>query len=174
MAAAVRDLAPDGVDAVLDLVGGDALRDSADLVRTPGRLVSIVDADTVAEMGGTYVFVRPDVAHLAELARLADGGRLRTEVQQVRPLDDVRAAVEALEAGHVRGKVLLTADLQRRADRRHPPPGAAARSAPRRAGRQPRVVRTVAVPIGVPSSHRPGTVRRARGRGASFRTWCML
>lgn len=56
------------------------------------------------------MFVRPDVGHLAELARLADGGRLRTEVQQVHPLDEVPAAVRALETGHVRGKVVLTVD----------------------------------------------------------------
>lgn len=110
LAEAVRGLAPDGVDAVLDLAGGDALAVSPDLLRTPGRLVSVVDADTVTASGGTYVFVRPDAGHLTELARLVDGGRLRAEVQAVHALDDVRAAVEAVETHHVRGKVVLTID----------------------------------------------------------------
>ena len=107
MTAAVRELAPDGVDAVLDLAGADAMRSSAELLRTPGRLVSVVDPAVVQELGGTYVFVRPDVPQLGELARLVDSGHLRAEVQAVHPLDDVRAAVDAVATRHVRGKVVL-------------------------------------------------------------------
>jgi len=103
----VRALAPDGVDAVLDLVGGDALEASPGLLRSPGRLVSIVDADGVKARGGTYVFVRPDAAQLGELARLADAGRLVPNVQSTHPLDDVAAAVTEAVSG-VRGKVVLT------------------------------------------------------------------
>ena len=103
----VREVAPDGVDAVLDLVGGPALEASGDLLATPGRLVSIVDADTVQRLGGTYVFVRPDVAQLGELARLADAGELVPHVQSTHPLDQVVAAVAEASAG-VRGKVVLT------------------------------------------------------------------
>jgi NADPH:quinone reductase-like Zn-dependent oxidoreductase len=103
----VRALAPDGVDAVLDLVGGQALEASPGLLRAPGRLVSIVDADTVARLGGTYVFVRPDAAQLAGLARLADEGRLVPHVQSTHPLEAVAAAVQEAVAG-VRGKVVLT------------------------------------------------------------------
>lgn len=103
----VRAVAPDGVDAVLDLVGGDALQASPELLRTPGRLVSVVDAQTVLELGGSYVFVRPDVEQLVELARLADAGELVPQVQSTHPLDDVRAAVAESMAG-VRGKVVLT------------------------------------------------------------------
>jgi NADPH:quinone reductase-like Zn-dependent oxidoreductase len=103
----VRELVPDGVDAVLDLVGGPALEASPDLLTTPGRLVSIVDADTVQRLGGTYVFVRPDAGQLGELARLADAGELVPQVQSTHSLDDVAAAV-AESAGGVRGKVVLT------------------------------------------------------------------
>jgi len=103
----VREVAPDGVDAVLDLVGGDALTGSPDLLKAPGRLVSIIDADTVHALGGTYVFVRPDAGQLTELARLADAGTLVPHVQSTHPLDDVRGAVEEAMAG-VRGKVVLT------------------------------------------------------------------
>ena len=103
----VRALAPDGVDAVLDLVGGDALTGSPALLKSPGRLVSIIDADTVHELGGTYVFVRPDADQLAALARLADAGDLVPHVQSTHPLDEVRAAVAEAQAG-VRGKVVLT------------------------------------------------------------------
>jgi NADPH:quinone reductase-like Zn-dependent oxidoreductase len=103
----VRELTPDGVDAVLDLVGGDALRDSADLLRHPRRIVSVIDPATVGELGGTYVFVHPDVHQLLHLRRLVDDGELRAVVQSVHDLDDVRTAVEEAATGHVRGKVVL-------------------------------------------------------------------
>ena len=104
----VRELAPDGVDAVLDLVGGEALETSPGVLREPGRLVSVVDAARVTELGGTYVFVRPDVAQLGDLARLVDEGRLRPVVQETHPLERVQDAVRAAEDGPVRGKVVLT------------------------------------------------------------------
>ncbi len=103
----VRALAPDGVDAVVDLVGGEALEVSPSLVKDPRRIVSVVDARTVTRLGGQYLFVRPDVAGLVELARLADKGVLRVHVERRFPLDEVRAAVAYAEPGHVRGKVVL-------------------------------------------------------------------
>ncbi len=103
---AVRELAPDGVDAVLDLAGGQALEQTPALLRVPGRAVSVVDP-AVADQGGTYVFVRPDVAQLRELTALVDSDRLRPAVQSTHPLEQVRAAVEEARAG-VRGKVVLT------------------------------------------------------------------
>lgn len=103
----VRELAPDGVDAVLDLVGGAALRDSPALLRPHGRLVSVVDATEVSRLGGSYAFVRPDAAGLAELARLVDSGRLRVEVQRVLPLAEAVEALRLQKSGHVRGKLVL-------------------------------------------------------------------
>jgi NADPH:quinone reductase-like Zn-dependent oxidoreductase len=103
----VRALAPDGVDAVVDLAGGEALDVSPELMREGGRLVSVTNAVRVKELGGHYVFVRPDVDDLTELARLVDIGKLAVYVQDRFPLDDVRAAVARAETGHVRGKVVL-------------------------------------------------------------------
>ena len=103
---AVRELVPDGVDAVLDLAGGQALEQTPALLRVPGRSVSVVDP-AVADQGGTYVFVRPEVGHLRGLTDLVDSDRLRPAVQSTHPLEQVRAAVEEAQAG-VRGKVVLT------------------------------------------------------------------
>ena len=47
------------VDAVLDLVGGPALADAPKQVRDPARIAAIVDP-AVLDLGGRYVFVRPD------------------------------------------------------------------------------------------------------------------
>lgn len=48
------------MDAVLDLVGGEALADARAQVRDVSRIASIIDPDTVLVQGGRFVCVRPD------------------------------------------------------------------------------------------------------------------
>lgn len=95
------------VDAVLDLVGGDALADAPQQVRDRARIASVVDP-VVNEMGGRYVFVRPDHEHLEELGRMADAGQLRVPVARAFPLEQTADAHELVAGGHVRGKVVVT------------------------------------------------------------------
>ncbi len=96
------------VDAVLDLIGGDALANAPKQVRDSSRIVSIIDAATVLAMGGTYVFVRPDRDGLDALARLVDEGKLRVEIARTFPLDEIVDAHRLSEDGHVRGKVAIS------------------------------------------------------------------
>ncbi len=107
LAERVREIAPDGVGAVADFAARGALEASDAVLRTPGRLVSVLDPEEARARGGTYVFVHPDVAQLAQLAALADDGRLTPHVQSVHDLDDVQAAVVEASSGSVRGKVVL-------------------------------------------------------------------
>jgi NADPH:quinone reductase-like Zn-dependent oxidoreductase len=95
------------VDAVLDLIGGDALADAPKQVRDPARIASVVDP-VVRDLGGRYVFVRPDGHDLEELARMADAGQLRVPIAKAFPLEQVREAQELVAGGHVRGKVVVT------------------------------------------------------------------
>ena len=44
---------------------------------------------------------------LAFLARLVSQGRLRPEIQEVFPLEEIREAHDLSESGHVRGKVVV-------------------------------------------------------------------
>ncbi len=89
----VRELAPDGVDAIADFAGPGLAPEADELLRNPGRVVSVLDPEAAKERGGTYVFVRPDVDQLRELARMADAGHLTPHVQSVHDLDAVREAV---------------------------------------------------------------------------------
>lgn len=107
---AVRALAPDGVDAIADLIGGDALTVSPPLLRKTGRLASVVDASTVLAAGGKYVFVRPDTDELALLANLVDRGELRVEMASTLSWQSAAEAHRELETGHVRGKISLAVD----------------------------------------------------------------
>jgi NADPH:quinone reductase-like Zn-dependent oxidoreductase len=95
------------VDAVLDLVGGDTLADAPKQVRDPRRIASIVDPK-VRELGGRYVFVRPDRHDLEELARMADAGQLRVPISRAFPLEQTADAHRLVAGGHVRGKVVVT------------------------------------------------------------------
>jgi NADPH:quinone reductase-like Zn-dependent oxidoreductase len=112
VAAAVRKIVPDGVDVVLDSLGGEALRESVDAVRDGGRIVSIAQPPTddvfrQREIEPLYVFVRPDAEQLEELAELVDDNRLSVHLDEVLPLEQAARAHERSEAGHVRGKLVL-------------------------------------------------------------------
>ncbi|MFD4907142.1 NADP-dependent oxidoreductase [Kitasatospora purpeofusca] len=106
LAERVRALAPEGVDAALDLVGGDAVEVSAGLVADPARIASVADFGVKAR-GGRYVWVRPDAAGLAELAALADEGRLSVTVASTFPLAQAASAQALSAEGRTRGKIVL-------------------------------------------------------------------
>jgi NADPH:quinone reductase-like Zn-dependent oxidoreductase len=112
---AVREFVPDGVDVLLDVVGGDTLARAVDAVRDEGRIVSIAQPPTDERfrqrgIQPAYVFVRPDGEELEELADLAESGQLGVHLHEVVPLEEAARAHELLEQGHVRGKIVLRVD----------------------------------------------------------------
>ena len=104
----VRQLLPDGVDAVLDLVGGDALRAVAGLAREPGGVVSTGDPGTAAEVGGRGL-ARSASPHavLATMTQLVSSGKIDPHVSDIRPLDHAAEALHGVESGHSRGNIVL-------------------------------------------------------------------
>lgn len=102
----IRAAAP-RVDAVFDLVGGDALRTVAPLVADRSKVASVADKALAVELGGTEVVRDRSTAVLTELGRLVAAGELDPHVTDVRPFDDAGAALAAVEAGHSRGKIAL-------------------------------------------------------------------
>ncbi|OON82320.1 NADP-dependent oxidoreductase [Streptomyces tsukubensis] len=105
----VREIAPDGVDAVFDTVGGDLLRTTPELLAEDGRVASIADGE-VQELGGDYVFVRPETAGLAALAQLAEDGEIRAEVAGTFPLERAADAQRFAREGGKGGKAVVTVD----------------------------------------------------------------
>lgn len=105
----VRELAPDGVDAALDFVGGESVDVSVELLGSAARLASVAD-HRAAALGGHYVWVRPDGAGLATLAALADEGRLTVPVDRVLPLREAAEAWRLNSEGHTRGKLVLSVE----------------------------------------------------------------
>jgi NADPH:quinone reductase-like Zn-dependent oxidoreductase len=109
---AIREIKPEGVDVVLDTIGGESLERAVDAVRDEGRIVSIAEpptSDHFRQRGidATYVFVRPDGEELEEVAELIESGRLIVELAEVLPLEQAARAHELSEGGHVRGKLVL-------------------------------------------------------------------
>ncbi|HLU59380.1 MAG TPA: NADP-dependent oxidoreductase, partial [Pseudonocardia sp.] len=103
----VRAVAPDGVDAILDMVGGDALRSVAGLVTDPKRLTSIADRPLALELGGFSLERDRSTAVLTELARLVAAGELDPHVTVVKPLAEAGEALALVEGGHATGKVVI-------------------------------------------------------------------
>jgi len=103
----VRAAAPDGVDAAIDMAGGDALRTVAGLLKDPSRLTSFADKVLAVELGGFELVRDRSTAVLAELARLVLANKLDPHITDVRPLSDAQAALALVEQGHATGKVVL-------------------------------------------------------------------
>ena len=110
VAAPVRELVPDGVDAAFDLFGGDGREQAFAALRRGGRLVSLALPPPEPREGFEvhYVFVRPSGYDLGELNHLIAEGALRPHIEAVFALEDAAAAMDRLESGHVRGKLVLT------------------------------------------------------------------
>lgn len=101
----VRAIAPDGVDAVADFVGGQ-LETTLAVLAQDGRHASVADG-SVGEHGGHVVWVRPLGAETARLAELADQGHLTVEVARTFGLDEVAEAFAVSQEGHTRGKLVV-------------------------------------------------------------------
>jgi NADPH:quinone reductase-like Zn-dependent oxidoreductase len=106
-----EDIARD-VDVVLDTVGGETLQRSWGVVRAGGALVSTVERPSAeeAERRGVragLISTQTNVDHLNELGALIDAAKVRPVVSRILPLGQARKAHETLEAGHVRGKLVL-------------------------------------------------------------------
>jgi NADPH:quinone reductase-like Zn-dependent oxidoreductase len=100
------------MDAVIDLIGGDTLARSYQVLKSGGVIVSAVAKPDEAEMkrrnlrGRSFVMKR-DPSQLVQLAALADSGVLKPKVSQVLPLSDAPKAHELSQKGKSKGKIVL-------------------------------------------------------------------
>lgn len=102
----IKDAAPDGLDAVLDLAGGDEFAPSLELLKRPDRAVSIVDP-AVKEMGGHYVFVRPSTPDLEALTGMIEAGSVTPVLDETFRLEHAKLAFERSMEGGNRGNLAV-------------------------------------------------------------------
>ncbi|MCG2798564.1 MAG: NADP-dependent oxidoreductase [Cellulomonas sp.] len=105
VAARVRREAPAGVDLIVDLVGGDALHEVADLVTDPTRIISAADPATAIELGGAGLRRTPEA--MAKITSVIEYGLVDPHVSALYALERAGEAIAAVENGHVTGKVVL-------------------------------------------------------------------
>jgi NADPH:quinone reductase-like Zn-dependent oxidoreductase len=102
-----------GVDAVLDIVGGDIQRRSLRVLKPDGVLVTIGGPLSPVSDPEHHANIRiADMARplgqvLAQLARLVDGGHLKPYVSVVFPLQEAHRAHRLIESRHALGKIVL-------------------------------------------------------------------
>jgi len=123
-------------DVVLDTLGGQALAKSVGVLRSGGKIVSISgppDPAFAREIGAgkplvfamflmslgirlragsrgvgyEFFFMRPSGAQLRELTKLIEANKLKPVVDRVFPFSQVKAALDYLETGRAKGKVVL-------------------------------------------------------------------
>lgn len=95
------------VDVVFDVLGGQILDRSAQLVRPGGTLVTIAEPPRVQPQDGRAVFfiVEPDRTQLAELEQRLRGGVLNPIVGEVLPLAEAPSAFDPTQRKH--GKTVI-------------------------------------------------------------------
>lgn len=101
----VRAIAPEGADLVIDLVGGDALRAIAPVVKDPTLIISTADPDTAEHLGGAGV--QRTNEGLAKITEVAEYGLVKSNVVQRFSLQETQQAIASVEDGHATGKVVI-------------------------------------------------------------------
>lgn len=112
IAESVRRRFAEGVDVVLDAVGGDDSDLLLDALRPGGILVSITGPrlEAPARSRGfrfESFLVEPSAEQLRRIALLAERKRLKPHLSKIRPLARAAEAWAESKAGHVRGKLVL-------------------------------------------------------------------
>ena len=107
----LRELVPDGLDAVFATAGGEALDRLLELVRSDGRISypNGVEPKPQARRG-VRVLHYDAVANprkFAELERVFEEGRVRVPIAQAYPLAEAAGAHARVERGQVLGRVVL-------------------------------------------------------------------
>ena len=109
LAARLRDAAPNGIDAFIDLFGPDYVQLAVDLGVAPERVDTIISFQKADEVGakteGSAEGSTPEV--LAEIADLVASGAIDFDVAATYPLERVADAYEELEQRHTHGKIVL-------------------------------------------------------------------
>ena len=101
-----------GLDAVVDLVGGDTLARSYDVVKRGGVLATTVQPidESAALRAGIHavqVIMRRNAADLVKLAQLVEEGAVKPRFSETLNLSQARKAQELSENGTTYGKVIL-------------------------------------------------------------------
>lgn len=108
----MKQLEPQGIDLVLECIGGDVMKQSVEVVKEGGRIISILGQlnPRMAQeknISFHYVFVSPNGEELKQLTALFEQGKLELPNIEEMGLDEAATAQEKVRQGHTRGKIVL-------------------------------------------------------------------
>jgi NADPH:quinone reductase-like Zn-dependent oxidoreductase len=109
---AIADAVSDA-DLAFDAVGGETTEALLGAVRDGGAFVTIANAapeEQASKRGvrAELLIMSVSSEQLASVAELVVSGALQVEIAESMPLSEIRRAHELSEAGHTRGKIILT------------------------------------------------------------------
>lgn len=126
----------DGYDVVLGTIRGDAIEKSIGILKPGSKIVSLIGPLDAAfararrlnfilrlvfglmsrkikrlakkrDVAYSFLFMRPDGAHLSEIGELLKSEQLRPVIDKVFPFEQAKEALEYLAQGRARGKVVV-------------------------------------------------------------------
>jgi NADPH2:quinone reductase len=108
----IRKSHPSGIDVVFDTLGGSVYKQSFEVLKPGGRIVSILEQPNsdLAErfkVRAEYMLVHPSGKQLREIAQLFELGRAKPPNIQEFPLDQASQAISEIKKGHTVGKIVL-------------------------------------------------------------------
>jgi len=106
LAQRVADLAPGGVDAVLDAAGSGSLADLIAIAGNPAAVVTVADSGADA-LGVRMLWAENDSALLAEGAGLGERGVFTPRIASTYPVEEIAAAHSEAERGRTQGKIVI-------------------------------------------------------------------
>uniref|UniRef100_A0AAU3GK94 NADP-dependent oxidoreductase n=1 Tax=Streptomyces sp. NBC_01401 TaxID=2903854 RepID=A0AAU3GK94_9ACTN len=104
----VRELAPAGVDAVLDAAASGSLPDLVTIAGDADRVVTVADTVRAEQLGVRHLYAENDSAVLADGAALGSQGKYTPYLAATYPLDKIAQAHQEAERGHTQGKIVIT------------------------------------------------------------------
>jgi NADPH:quinone reductase-like Zn-dependent oxidoreductase len=109
LAERVKELAPDGVDAALDIAGSGIIPELIEIVGDPSHVLSVADF-TATRYGAKFSAGPPKDPErvLADVARLCSEGLFHLRVDRTFPLEQTAEAQEISAKGHVTGKLIIS------------------------------------------------------------------
>ncbi len=103
------------LDMVFDLIDGETRHRSWGIIKKGGILVSTLSEPSQQEarahgVRATRYTVEADGDELGKIADLIEAGKVKPTVAETFPLSRAAAALQAVESGHTKGKIVLTID----------------------------------------------------------------
>jgi NADPH:quinone reductase-like Zn-dependent oxidoreductase len=104
----------DKADLIVDLIGGQTLKDSWSALKEGGSIISIREPPVGQKPNGApenvrteFFIMTPDGWQLDEVAKLIEDGKAKPIVDSIYPFEEAEKAFDIVEGGHARGKVII-------------------------------------------------------------------